>query len=56
MNIDSSIKPMPARRAERSSNPVEILARRVIDDRRVLSCSVMAGLVPAIHVLGAALF
>src|ERR1700687_1555536 len=30
MNIDSSIKPMPARRAERSSNPVEILAMRVI--------------------------
>jgi hypothetical protein len=36
MNIDSSINPMPARRAERSSAAVEILAKRVIDDRRVL--------------------
>src|SRR6478752_168452 len=31
MNIDSSISPMPARRAERSSVPVEILASRLIE-------------------------
>src|ERR1700732_356899 len=30
MNIDSSINPMPARRAERSSNPVEIFANTLI--------------------------
>jgi len=36
MNIDNSINPMPARRAERSSAAGEILAKRVIDDRRVL--------------------
>jgi acyl dehydratase len=33
MNIDSSINPMPASRAERSSNPVDILANRLILDR-----------------------
>src|SRR6266480_4157150 len=36
MNIDNSINPIPARRAERSSAAGEILAKRVIDDRRVL--------------------
>jgi hypothetical protein len=31
MNIDSSINPMPARRAERSSLKAEIFAKRFID-------------------------
>src|SRR3954470_2725353 len=39
MNIDSSIQLMAARRAERSSVAVEILASRLIDDRGLASCS-----------------
>jgi hypothetical protein len=68
MNIDSSINPMPARRAERSSVAVEILESRLIYDRGLrFMLFVMAGhsrpkdgvasarLCPAIHVLRAAL-
>src|SRR6266446_3053740 len=43
MNIDNNISPMPARRAERSSAAGEILAKRVIDDRRVLLASSWPG-------------
>jgi hypothetical protein len=57
MNIDSSISPMPARRAERSSNPVDIFANRVIDGFwRCFLFSVIAGRVPAIHVSSAGMF
>src|ERR1700738_5691161 len=45
---DTSISPMPARRAERSSEAVEILASKLISDRDVPRF-VMAGFFPAIH-------
>src|SRR5258708_37645939 len=39
MPTDTSIRPMPARRAERASEAVEILASRLIGDRNVSSAS-----------------
>jgi hypothetical protein len=57
MNIDSSIKPTPASRAERSSLWVETVANSFIGDLSVIILFfVMAGLVPAIHVFCPALF
>src|SRR5260370_28381941 len=49
---DTRIRPMPARRAERSSEEVEIVASKLISDRDVPRF-VRAGLVPAIHANGA---
>src|SRR5882724_2662414 len=62
MKIDSSINPTPARRAERSSEVVEIFVNRLIDRRAALHHSSCPGIavrrtaslplayVPAIHV------
>ncbi len=57
MKIESSINPMPARRAERSAAAVEILASRVMNELRgYVVFFVMAGLVPAIHAFLVTLF